>query len=81
MSSSDQLNLNNQIAGNFTSFLTLLTTQLQNQNPLDPLDTNQFTQLVQFGRVERSIRIRSRSRWSAATGGANTQALTLSARL
>ncbi|HJZ19416.1 MAG TPA: flagellar hook capping FlgD N-terminal domain-containing protein, partial [Bradyrhizobium sp.] len=33
-----------QIAGNFQSFLTLLTTQLQNQNPLDPLDTNQFTQ-------------------------------------
>ena len=37
------------IAGNFNQFLTLLTTQLQNQNPLDPLDTNQFTQqLVQF---------------------------------
>ena len=33
-----------QIAGNFQSFLQLLTTQLQNQNPLDPLDTNQFTQ-------------------------------------
>ena len=28
-----------QIAGNFQSFLTLLTTQLQNQNPLSPLDT------------------------------------------
>ena len=37
------------LAGNFQTFLTLLTTQLQNQNPLDPLDTNQFTQqLVQF---------------------------------
>jgi flagellar basal-body rod modification protein FlgD len=37
------------IAGNFDTFLTLLTTQLKNQNPLDPLDTNQFTQqLVQF---------------------------------
>src|ERR1700733_1379371 len=33
-----------QIAGNFQSFLQLLTTQLQNQNPLSPLDTNQFTQ-------------------------------------
>jgi len=33
-----------QIAGNFQTFLQLLTTQLQNQNPLDPLDTNQFTQ-------------------------------------
>lgn len=32
------------VASNFTTFLTLLTTQLKNQNPLDPLDTNQFTQ-------------------------------------
>ena len=31
------------LAGNFQTFLTLLTTQLKNQNPLDPLDTNQFT--------------------------------------
>jgi len=51
-----QLNLNNQIAGNFNQFLQLLTTQLQNQNPLDPLDTNQFTQqLVQFASVEQEI--------------------------
>ena len=45
------------VAGNFQSFLTLLTTQLQNQNPLDPLDTNQFTQqLVQFAGVEQQLR-------------------------
>jgi flagellar basal-body rod modification protein FlgD len=45
-----------QIAGNFQSFLTLLTTQLQNQNPLDPLDTNQFTQqLVDFAGVQQQI--------------------------
>jgi flagellar basal-body rod modification protein FlgD len=45
-----------QIAGNFQSFLTLLTTQLQNQNPLDPLDTNQFTQqLVEFAGVQQQI--------------------------
>src|ERR1051326_8816483 len=57
LSNSDQLNLNNQIAGNFNSFLTLLTTQLQNQNPLDPLDTNQFTQqLVQFAGVEQQLK-------------------------
>src|SRR6266581_2325072 len=55
-SSSTQTNLNNQIAGNFNSFLQLLTTQLKNQNPLDPLDTNQFTQqLVQFASVEQQI--------------------------
>ncbi len=47
---------NNTIAGDFNTFLTLLTTQLQNQNPLEPLDTNQFTQqLVEFASVEQSI--------------------------
>lgn len=45
------------IAGNFTQFLTLLTTQLKNQNPLDPMDTNQFTQqLVQFAGVEQQLK-------------------------
>jgi flagellar basal-body rod modification protein FlgD len=44
------------IAQNFDTFLKLLTTQLKNQNPLDPLDTNQFTQqLVQFASVEQQI--------------------------
>ena len=37
-------------------FLTLLVTQLQNQDPLDPMDTNEFTsQLVQFASVEQQI--------------------------
>jgi len=45
------------IADNFTTFLQLLTTQLQNQDPLDPLDTNQFTQqLVQFAQVEQQMK-------------------------
>ena len=40
----------------FDSFLTLLTTQLQNQDPLDPVDTSEFTnQLVQFASVEQLI--------------------------
>ncbi|HEY0329414.1 MAG TPA: flagellar hook capping FlgD N-terminal domain-containing protein [Rhodopseudomonas sp.] len=48
------------IADNFQTFLTLLTTQLQNQNPLDPLDTNQFTQqLVQFAGVEQQLKSNS----------------------
>lgn len=46
------------LANNFQTFLTLLTTQLQNQNPLDPLDTNQFTaQLVQFAQVEQQLKM------------------------
>ena len=49
-----------QIAGNFQSFLQLLTTQLQNQNPLDPLDTNQFTQqLVEFAGVQQQLNTNS----------------------
>ena len=45
------------IADNFDTFLQLLTTQLKNQNPLDPLDTNAFTQqLVQFSSVEQQLK-------------------------
>jgi flagellar basal-body rod modification protein FlgD len=48
------------IAGNFETFLSLLTTQLQNQDPLDPLDTNQFTQqLVEFSGVEQQLNTNS----------------------
>jgi flagellar basal-body rod modification protein FlgD len=48
------------IAQNFQTFLQLLTTQLKNQNPLEPLDTNQFTQqLVQFAQVEQQINMNS----------------------
>lgn len=46
------------IAEDFDTFLSLLTTQLRNQNPLDPLDMNQFTQqLVQFTEVEQSVKL------------------------
>jgi len=45
------------IAENFSTFLQLLTTQLKNQNPMEPLDTNQFTsQLVQFAQVEQQMK-------------------------
>src|ERR671920_1704384 len=48
---------NATLAKNFDTFLSLLTTQLKNQNPLEPLDTNQFTQqLVQFAGVEQQIK-------------------------
>ncbi|WP_426265899.1 flagellar hook assembly protein FlgD [Sphingomonas sp. LHG3443-2] len=42
--------------GDFDLFLKLLTTQMQNQDPLDPMDTAQYTQqLVQYSQVEQSI--------------------------
>ncbi len=44
------------LGGDLNRFLTLLVTQLQNQDPLDPLDANEFTaQLVQFASVEQQI--------------------------
>ncbi|GHF22638.1 flagellar hook assembly protein [Kordiimonas sediminis] len=44
------------LAGNFDTFLTLLTSQLQNQDPMDPMKSNEFTQqLVQFAGVEQQI--------------------------
>lgn len=44
------------LAQNFDTFLTLLTTQLQNQDPLEPMSSQEFTQqLVQFSSVEQSI--------------------------
>ncbi len=45
-----------KLAEDFDQFLILLTTQLQNQDPLDPMDSAEFTsQLVQFSQVEQAI--------------------------
>ena len=44
------------LGSNLNTFLTLLTTQLQNQDPTSPMDTDQFTQqLVEFSGVEQQI--------------------------
>lgn len=45
------------LAQDFDTFLLLLTTQLKNQDPTEPLDTNEFTnQIVAFTGVEQSIK-------------------------
>jgi flagellar basal-body rod modification protein FlgD len=45
-----------RLAQNFDTFLTLLTAQLRNQDPLNPTDSNEFTQqLVQYSQVEQQI--------------------------
>jgi flagellar basal-body rod modification protein FlgD len=45
-----------QLAGNFNDFLNLLLTQLQNQDPTSPMDTNSFTtELVQFTGVQQEV--------------------------
>ncbi|PNB52618.1 flagellar hook capping protein, partial [Pseudomonas sp. FW305-130] len=43
------------IKADFNMFLKLLTAQMQNQDPLSPMDTSQYTQqLVQYSQVEQS---------------------------
>jgi flagellar basal-body rod modification protein FlgD len=58
-SSSGSSTINSGLAGladNYQTFLTLLTTQLQNQDPLSPMDTDQFTsQLTQMTGVEQQL--------------------------
>jgi len=64
------------LAGNFNTFLTLLTSQLQNQDPLSPMDSTQFTQqLVQFSQVEQQIKTNQNleglaTQYQAAAAGA-----------
>src|SRR5215813_12748078 len=64
------------LAGNFNTFLTLLTSQLQNQDPLSPMDSTQFTQqLVQFSQVEQQIKTNQNleslaAQFQAASAGA-----------
>src|SRR5208282_664684 len=55
-SSSSNSSAMQQLSGNLNTFLTLLTTQLQHQDPLSPMDSTQFTQqLVEYSQVEQQI--------------------------
>jgi flagellar basal-body rod modification protein FlgD len=45
-----------KLTADSTMFLKLLTVQMQNQDPLSPMDTSEYTQqLVQFSQIEQSI--------------------------
>jgi flagellar basal-body rod modification protein FlgD len=49
-------NATESLADTFNTFLALLTTQLKNQDPLEPMKSEEFTQqLVQFSGVEQAI--------------------------
>jgi flagellar basal-body rod modification protein FlgD len=55
-SSSTSANALASLSGNFQNFLQMLMTQLKNQDPTSPMDTNTFTtELVQFSSVEQQI--------------------------
>lgn len=62
--------------GNESTFLTLLVSQLQNQDPLNPTDSNQFvSQLTAFSQLEQLIGINANTTPAASSGnnGTNTQ--------
>ena len=45
------------INSDFQTFLTMLTTQMQNQDPLNPMESTEFaTQLATFSGVEQQVR-------------------------
>jgi flagellar basal-body rod modification protein FlgD len=49
------------VAGDFETFLTLLTTQMRNQDPLKPMDSTEFVaQLAAFSGVEQQVRANDR---------------------
>lgn len=45
------------LSSNYELFLSILTTQIKNQDPLDPMDSSKYTeQLVQYSSVEQQIK-------------------------
>jgi len=66
-----------QLSGNFSTFLTLLTTQLKNQDPTSPMDSNAFTQqLVMYSQVEQQIGTNDNLKSLIAQGSSNAAAMT-----
>src|SRR5690349_2501979 len=66
-----------QLSGNFSTFLTLLTTQLKNQDPTSPMDSNQFTQqLVMYSQVEQQISSNDNLKTLISQGTSNAAAMT-----
>lgn len=54
---SDAANSSAGLIADYELFLSILTTQIQNQDPLDPLDSAEYTnQLVQYSSVEQAIK-------------------------
>src|ERR1700685_1616187 len=67
----------NQLSGNFSTFLTLLTTQLKNQDPTSPMDSNEFTQqLVEYSQVEQQIDSNTNLQTLISQGTSNAAAVT-----
>jgi flagellar basal-body rod modification protein FlgD len=67
------------LSSNFSTFLTLLTTQLKNQDPTSPMDSNQFTQqLVMYSQVEQQINTNDNLKTLISQGTSNAAGMTTS---
>ncbi len=63
--------LANDPLANESTFLKLLVSQLQNQNPLNPTDANQFVgQLTAYSQLEQLIGIRQNTSTASSQGSA-----------
>lgn len=59
------------ISSDFQTFLKMLTTQMQNQDPLNPMESTEFaTQLATFSGVEQQVRTNTWLEQIASAGGA-----------
>jgi flagellar basal-body rod modification protein FlgD len=78
-SSTSTTSSSKELASNFQTFLTLLTTQLQNQDPTSPMDSNEFTQqLVMYSQVEQQIDTNSKLDSLISLSGSQTSNLAMS---
>lgn len=69
-SSSNAQTAANQLGVDYNNFLTLLTAQIQNQDPLQPMDSTQFvSQLAQLSQVEQAVQTNSNLESLKTTAG------------
>ena len=70
--SNDLVNDSATVASNYNTFLNLLTAQIQNQDPLSPMDTTAWTtQLVQYSSVEQQLMSNQYLSQIASASGSN----------
>ncbi len=71
-SASDLANNASTVTANYNTFLNLLTAQVQNQDPLSPMDTTEWTnQLVEYSSVEQQLMSNQYLSTIAGNSGAN----------
>lgn len=68
-----------QLSSDINFFLKMLTTQLKNQDPSSPLDTNQFTQqIAQYSSVQQQVNMNQNLEKLLAANKVNTNSVAVS---